>query len=139
MQRQYTPLSPDRGNGADCLSILAERGIFPAKVQLHKTKDAYLFHCPLPGHQDTDPSFSLHLDRKRFICWPCGESGGPKKLLELLDGPAITPLPKDSKPPTKPAKRRDEQWQGCTLQQLADAKNLPIDHLRSLGWHDTTY
>jgi hypothetical protein len=32
--------------------------------------------------------------------------------------------------------READDAQGCTLQQVADAKKLPIEHLRKLGWFD---
>jgi 5S rRNA maturation endonuclease (ribonuclease M5) len=46
-------------------------------------------------------------------------------------------MPRPSKS-SKPAnRRRDEQPTGCTLQQLAEAKGLPIELLRGMGWSDT--
>lgn len=118
------------------LGLLADRGIYPAREQPHRPKDAFLFLCPLPGHDDTDPSFSVHLDGSQWKCWGCGEGGGPRRLLELLDGPAITPLPKSAAPKRKYS---GTPFIGCTLAQLAEAKSLPIEHLQSLGWHDTSY
>jgi hypothetical protein len=118
------------------LEILRQRGIVPAKEQPHKPKDAYLFQCPLPGHRDTNPSFSVHQGGNQWKCWSCGQDGGPTKLLQLLDGPAITPLPKISAP--KP-KQKGTSFTGCTLAQLSRAKNLTIEHLRNLGWYNTIY
>ena len=54
------------------LEILAEQGIYPTKAQPISAKDRYLCHCPLPGHEDHEPCFSIHADRKRWKCWTCG-------------------------------------------------------------------
>ncbi len=40
--------------------------------------------CPLPGHQDDNPSFSLKVETGEFDCHGCGESGGPERLARLL-------------------------------------------------------
>jgi DNA primase len=39
--------------------------------------------CPLPGHEDTYPSFVVYTDNK-FKCFGCGQYGGPHKFLMLL-------------------------------------------------------
>jgi DNA primase len=115
--------------------ILAQHGHFPAKEQPNKTKDAFLFRCPF--HADTDPSFSLHADRQRWKCWAgCGQ-GGPKELLKRF-GDDYVPPPKPAPAPKK-AKQTNNNIIGCTLGQLAKAKGLPVEYLRSLGWRDTTY
>jgi hypothetical protein len=55
--------------------------------------------------------------------------------LELLDGQPITPRPKTPAPKQK----KGTPFTGCTLAELAKAKNLPIEHLRALGWRDVAY
>lgn len=72
------------------LELLADRSIFPDVENSRSIKDRYKFRCPLPGHGgDTDPSFWVHSDGIRWKCFPCGEGGGPGKLIELLDGDLI--------------------------------------------------
>jgi hypothetical protein len=115
--------------------ILAERGNFPAKEQPHKPKDAYLYLCPF--HADTDPSLSVHEDRVQWKCWAGCGSGGPGELRRLFGDNYVAP-PRPA-PAQKKSQKSETQIAGCTLAQLAKAKGLPIEYLRSLGWHDTTY
>jgi hypothetical protein len=122
---------------ATTLELLAERGIYPATEHPRSIKDRYKFLCPLPGHaNDTHPSFSTHSDGIQWHCFPCGEGGGPAKLIELLGNGSTAPRPKSVK---KPAKEAKELLQGTTLTQLAEAKDLPIEHLKQLGWYDTNW
>lgn len=117
------------------VDFLASKGIYPTRWQPHRPKDAYLYLCPF--HADTNPSFSVHEDYKRWKCWTCG-SGGIKKLTEMFGDdytPPVRPTTKEKKTRTKGGGR----FAGCTLSELAQAKNLPIEHLRSLGWQDATY
>jgi hypothetical protein len=115
--------------------ILAQRGHFPEKEQPHKPKDAYLYRCPF--HPDTDPSFSLHEDRMQWKCWVCGIGGGPGELLRLFGDSYVAP-PRPA-PAPKNSKHKGTPFAGCTLSQISKAKNLPIDHLRFLGWRDVAY
>jgi hypothetical protein len=117
------------------LDILAERGVFPAKEQPNRPKNAFLFRCPF--HDDHEPSFSLHADRQRWRCWAGCGSGGPGELLRLFGDGYVAP-PKPAQRPKKPKSKRGT-LQGCTLSQLAKAKNLPPEYLRFLGWYDTIY
>jgi hypothetical protein len=125
----------DSSPGPTTLDILVGRGIFPVKEQPHKPKEAYLFHCPF--HDDTHPSFSVHENKNQWICFVCGIGGGPAKLALLLD--CADPIPRMPQPPksSKPAAKRQGHPAGCTLQQLAEAKGLPIELLQELGWYDT--
>jgi len=47
--------------------------------------------CPLPDHNDTNPSFSLDLSTGCFTCHGCGMSGGPEDLAV-----ALTSSPEDA-------------------------------------------
>jgi hypothetical protein len=124
--------------------IMARRGHFPEREQPHKPKDAYLFRCPF--HADTHPDFSLHEDRMRWKCWVCGIGGGPGELLKFLGDNYVPPpqpalsLPQGPAAKPKQAKSKGSlSFTGCTLDQLAKAKGLPVEYLRSLGWRDTNY
>ena len=122
------------------LELLASRSIFPEIENPHSVKDRYKFLCPLPGHGgDSDPSFWVHSDGIRWKCFPCGEGGGPRKLIDLLGGDLIPQLPKAPKPPKKPAAKKQERPTSCTLTQLAKAKGLPIEHLQGMDWYDTKW
>jgi hypothetical protein len=123
----------DSSPGPTTLDILAERGIFPVKEQPHKPKEAYLFRCPF--HDDTHPSFSVHENKNQWKCWTCG-GGGPTKLREMLGTGLFPRIPRPPKSP-KTAARREATPTGCTLQQLAETKGLPLELLRGLGWRDT--
>jgi hypothetical protein len=57
----------------------------------------------------------------------------------MLGGGLIPRMPNAPKPPKKPAKGPDEPLPGCTLRELAQAKGLPIEHLRGMGCYDTEY
>ena len=113
------------GTFKNSLVILSERGFFPAKEQPKSTKDRYLFHCPLPGHEDSDPSFSVHADGIRWNCWTCG-GGGPRELRRLLDGAAVPDLPVKPLPKANKASKADDKPTGCTLAQLAAARMKAI-------------
>jgi hypothetical protein len=115
--------------------ILAQHGHFPEREQPHKPRDAYRYRCPF--HADTNPDFSLHEDRMRWKCWVCGIGGGPGELLRLFGDNYVAPARPAPKP--KGHKNKKTSFTGCTLDQLAKAKGLPIAYLRSLGWHNTSY
>ncbi len=71
--------------------------------------------CPLPGHEDKDPSFGLCHDDRGFVCYGCGRKGDVIGLQSLLDGgdkgKAIRTLAKlaGMKPEQRPKKRRHGQ------------------------------
>jgi hypothetical protein len=117
------------------LDILAQRGHFPDREQPNKPKDAFLFRCPF--HADTNPSFSIHADCNQWICLAgCGK-GGPRELLRLFGDNYVAP-PRPA-PAQKKTKQKVSSFTGCTLAKLAEAKNFPIEHLRSIGWRDVAY
>jgi hypothetical protein len=122
------------------LELLADRGLFPDVENTRSAKDRYKFLCPLPGHAgDTNPSFWVHEDGIRWKCFPCGEGGGPGKLIELLGGDLSPRTPKALKSPKAVAKKEREAPLGCTLRELADAKCLPIELLRDMGCYDINW
>lgn len=42
-------------------------------------------NCPLPWHDDSDPSFSVSLKTGSFRCWGCGSRGDWAYLISILD------------------------------------------------------
>lgn len=72
------------------------------------------FLCPV--HDDTSPSARWHLEKHVWYCDVCGKGGGAVDLVRRL---GIT-LP-------------DFEQPGLTLEELAGAKSLPVEFLRSLG------
>jgi hypothetical protein len=137
MLSQYTSYTRSvHETRSSSLDILAEHGHFPEREQPHKPKDFFLFLCPF--HPDANPSFSLHEDQQRWKCWVCGIGGGPVELLRLF-GDNYKPPPRPAPRPKKSKSRERPSFQGCALHQLAQARGLPIDYLRFLGWYDTTY
>ncbi len=63
------------------VELLAERGHEPTKRQ----GMTWTYHCPLPGHLDTNPSFTVK-DAK-WRCWSiCGCGGDVVDLVMALDG-----------------------------------------------------
>ena len=61
--------------------ILEERD-----VELRCVSQGWMCRCPLPGHSDTNPSFSISADGYLFHCFGCGQGGDVFRLVELLDG-----------------------------------------------------
>ena len=43
-------------------------------------------NCPLPGHEDSTPSFSLKVTTGEFKCHGCDQQGGPEDLARLIRG-----------------------------------------------------
>jgi len=113
------------------------------KLNPNSIKNHYSMACPLLWHDDAEHgdhsgSFSVHVDGKVFYCHGCGEGGGSSKLYQLLTGQGgHTPIPKAPKA-TKTKERAP--LSGITLSQLADAKGLDINYVRSdLGWKDGSW
>lgn len=113
--------------------ILAQHGHYPVKERAN-SKEAFGFLCPF--HADTRPSFWVTGDEQMWNCWSCG-GGGVTKLLQLFGDDYHAP-PRPA-PASKKSKHKGTPFTGCTLAQLAAAKNLPVDYLRSLGWRDVAY
>jgi DNA primase len=61
--------------------VLEERG-----VEVRRAGQGWVCLCPLPGHIDSRPSFSISEDGRVFFCFGCERGGDVFKLLELLDG-----------------------------------------------------
>jgi len=126
------------------LQLIQDYAPRPHKVNPNSIKNHDSMACPLPWHDDAEHSdhsgsFSVHVNGKVFYCHGCGEGGGSSKLYKLLTGQGEhTPIPQPQ-PKPKPTKERTAP-QGVTLNQLAKAKGLDLDYLRSdLGWKDAKW
>lgn len=93
-------------------------------------------HCPLPGHDDHDPSWRWAEDKSCWFC-TCG-SGSIFDVVMRIEGVDF-----------EAAKMRvaeilnlqhlivqPDASSGVTLQEIADAKKLPIEFLRKMGWFE---
>jgi DNA primase len=49
-------------------------------------KGEHWAHCPLPGHTDSSPSFSINDDTMYWHCFVCDEGGGLPDLVGILRG-----------------------------------------------------
>jgi len=129
----------------DVLQLIEEYAPRQWKTNAHNQRNHYSMSCPLPWHNDAEHrdhsgSFSVHVDRKVFYCHGCGEGGGSSKLYQLLTGQGEhSPIPQPPKPKATKTKER-APITGITLAQLADAKGLDLNYLRSdLGWKDASW
>jgi hypothetical protein len=80
-----------------------------------------------PFHDDHDPS--LRISPRGFTCMGCGVKGNLGQLAAKL-GLANRSLA---------GNRVQSEQRGVILQQLAQAKGLPLEVLRNFGWHDVEY
>ena len=137
MQDYFSTTAAEQGQPV--LDLLSALGCFPDHERTTSIKDRFWLLCPLPGHNDTRPSFSVSADGCQWTCWPCGQVlQGPRKLRELLTSAPVAPSVKTPKR-SKPKQSKAESLQGATLQALSLAKGLPVEHLQSMGWADTKY
>ena len=106
--------------------------------------------CPLPDdndrqHGDGSGSFSLDASGQLWKCFGCGAGGNAFQLQAILGGGADVGLRAQSPPRWKqPQKTRPDAaerptFQGVTIEQLAEAKGLSVNHLRGMGWRDTIW
>lgn len=113
----------------DLVAIFERDGMTPKRV------GSNLFVC-CPFHSEETPSCKV--DRERFKCFGCGESGDivdywkhsrgiqlKQTLEELSELAGLAPLPKGVTPP-KPPKRTQKE------EKLAD----PLDHKALMEWAD---
>ncbi len=52
----------------------------------HRTRDRLRGRCPLPGHDDHDPSFTIYVDNNNAWCFGCGRGGDSIELAGLFFG-----------------------------------------------------
>lgn len=60
-------------------SLLLARSLRPCGDQL-------VGRCPLPNHEDRNPSFFVSLEKRRFFCHGCGRGGDVIELHRILTG-----------------------------------------------------
>ena len=61
---------------------LDELGITASEVR----RGEHWAHCPLPGHPDSDPSFSINEDTFYWHCFVCDDGGGLPALVAAVRG-----------------------------------------------------
>lgn len=98
------------------------------------------FLCP--AHDDHNPSARWNIEKHLWCCDVCGVGGGWKDLANRLG----IDTPKKVCTTARRAKKSrnnsqighdDARTQGCTLEQYASQKKLPIDFLQNLGLVNT--
>ncbi len=60
--------------GRDLLAFLGELGVSVTGASSHNGGE-YLAHCPLPTHNDQNPSWSINKETGLWRCFGCGKSG----------------------------------------------------------------
>ena len=94
------------------LAALEQRGDVRREGKGWKTR------CPAPDHEDTHPSFHLYPGGGGKCFSACSRYWSPRELAELL------------------GIQLEDSGSGLTVAELAEAKGLPEDFLRSLGVTD---
>lgn len=41
--------------------------------------------CPMPGHEERTPSFTIYPDTNHFYCYGCGRGGDPLKFIQYME------------------------------------------------------
>ncbi|GIV12928.1 MAG: hypothetical protein KatS3mg021_1210 [Fimbriimonadales bacterium] len=130
MRRSLPPVRVQgaRRGGGEVMNLDSILPHFPRA--LRQPDGSYMVNCP--AHDDRTPS--LHLTEKDGrLLWHC-HAGCPQEAV----GEALRRL---AGVDTRPRRERNDapQFEGCTLQQLADAKMLNADLLRQWGVSDGRY
>lgn len=112
-----------------------------------KGGEELVYSCPLPGHDDNDPSFSYNTTENVWNCFGCSRNGDLISLWEEIQNtdfqtalrqiadtfPGVQPNPPKRKKKKKPPKI----GQSYTLTDLEEEKGLPPDHLKKYGVKET--
>ena len=64
----------------DILQVIRDRGFDPKK-----NGSGWVMRCPLPGHEDKNPSFHIDDKKQLFHCFGCKKAGDIFKFIEYLD------------------------------------------------------
>ncbi len=96
-------------------------------TKLVKSANGFKACCPLPGHKEKTPSFTINTNGNFFYCFGCGRGGDVFKFLELVEGvPFIEALkdlsaqlgielPKKFQPAAESKVQKDRKQQGFDL------------------------
>ncbi len=60
--------------------------VIAAYVELRPASRRLVACCPLPGHADANPSFSVYPEEMRFYCYGCNRGGDVFTFLQLVEG-----------------------------------------------------
>ena len=60
-------------------------GVVAAYVELHPAGRLLQAKCPLPGHEDTGPSFTVYTNNQSFYCFGCNRGGDVFKFIQLVE------------------------------------------------------
>ncbi len=127
------------------IDVLAARGFTPGASNENLVEVP--FRCPLPDHDDHNPSFMVNTTTNVWKCFGCDRGGDVIDLVMLLDTVTrqdaieqLLAMRGDSEKPDAPASGRDQDArlesvpQGCTREQVGEAKGVPADFLVRCGW-----
>lgn len=84
--------SPSRPRSLSREEIQAIRARHPieeviaAHVELRPAGRRLVARCPLPGHEDASPSFSVYPEEQHFYCYGCNRGGDVFAFLQLVEG-----------------------------------------------------
>lgn len=60
--------------------------VISAYVELRPAGRRLVANCPLPGHADASPSFSIYPEEQHFHCYGCNRGGDVFTFLQLMEG-----------------------------------------------------
>lgn len=116
---------------------------FMKDSKLTRESDGWVkIRCPLPGHNDRNPSFSFRPDNGQWRCWSqCDDHGSPFDFIMKLQGCTFAEAVSYAAElfgldAARPATRSQTR---ATLRTYAEAKRLPMDFLQGLGVADGIY
>ena len=59
--------------------------VIAAYTDLHPAGRLLQAKCPLPGHEDTRPSFTVYTNNQSFYCFGCNRGGDVFKFIQLVE------------------------------------------------------
>lgn len=136
-------MSTDRLRITELVQQYAPR---PFRISRNSQRSYYSMACPLPGHEgdrqhpDGSGSFSVDAGDQLFKCFGCGGQGNAYKLQQILSGDEPHQVHRPVQAPKEKKALPAPTFQGVTIDQLAQARNLDADYLRrDLYWKDVRY
>ena len=86
--KTFTP-NPGRGLTRDEIDALRARHpiehVIAAYVDLRPVGRLLQARCPLPGHDDPDPSFTVYPENQSFYCYGCNRGGDVFTFIKLVE------------------------------------------------------